>query len=150
MTSVDNCPLCVDAGNDVLWRGSRLRVVKVDGTPYPGYTRVIWRDHASEMTDLSAGERDELMSVVWQVEQAQRHVLQADKINIAQFGNMVPHLHWHVIPRWADDSHFPEAIWAPAPVRSPQAQEVWLARRSCLEALLPHYHAELMAALLHH
>jgi len=24
----------------------------------------------------------------------------------------VPHVHWHVIPRWLDDSHFPQPIWA--------------------------------------
>lgn len=34
-----------------------------------------------------------------------------DKINLAEFGNMVPHLHWHIIPRYTDDSHFPESIW---------------------------------------
>lgn len=34
-----------------------------------------------------------------------------DKINLAQLGNMVPHLHWHLIPRYKDDTHFPESIW---------------------------------------
>jgi diadenosine tetraphosphate (Ap4A) HIT family hydrolase len=24
----------------------------------------------------------------------------------------VPHLHWHVIPRFADDAHFPDPVWA--------------------------------------
>ena len=52
---------------------------------------------------------------------AVRETLQPDKINLASFGNMVPHLHWHVIPRWTDDSHFPGAIWAtvqrPVPTR---------------------------------
>jgi diadenosine tetraphosphate (Ap4A) HIT family hydrolase len=24
---------------------------------------------------------------------------------------MVPHVHWHVIPRWHDDRHFPEPVW---------------------------------------
>ncbi|HXD50505.1 MAG TPA: HIT domain-containing protein, partial [Burkholderiales bacterium] len=41
------------------------------------------------------------------------------KINLAAFGNMTPHLHWHVIPRNADDAHFPNPIWGerqrPAP-----------------------------------
>jgi diadenosine tetraphosphate (Ap4A) HIT family hydrolase len=30
---------------------------------------------------------------------------------------MVPHLHWHIIPRYRWDSHFPEAVWA-APQRA--------------------------------
>lgn len=52
------------------------------------------------------------MNVVYAVEAALRALLAPDKINLAALGNMVPHLHWHVIPRWRDDSHFPAAIWA--------------------------------------
>jgi len=43
-----------------------------------------------------------------------RDTLQPDKINLASLGNQVPHLHWHVIPRFADDAHFPDPIWAAA------------------------------------
>jgi diadenosine tetraphosphate (Ap4A) HIT family hydrolase len=48
---------------------------------------------------------------VFAVEDAQRAVLNPLKINLASFGNMTPHLHWHVIPRWADDAHFPQPVW---------------------------------------
>ena len=41
-----------------------------------------------------------------------RTVLAPDKINLASLGNVVPHLHWHVIPRFADDAHFPAPVWA--------------------------------------
>lgn len=54
------------------------------------------------------------MDVVLATERALRRVVQPDKINLASFGNAVPHLHWHVIPRWRDDSHFPESIWSAA------------------------------------
>ncbi len=44
---------------------------------------------------------------------------------------MVPHLHWHVIPRYRDDRHFPESVWG-APQREgvvhPAADAVALAR----------------------
>jgi len=64
------------------------------------------------MTDLDTGSRRHLMNVVFAVETALRSLLAPDKINLAALGNMVPHVHWHVIPRWRDDSHFPAAIWA--------------------------------------
>jgi len=48
------------------------------------------------------------------VETAVREIARPDKINLASLGNMVPHVHWHVIPRWADDVNFPDAIWAAA------------------------------------
>jgi diadenosine tetraphosphate (Ap4A) HIT family hydrolase len=55
-----------------------------------------------------------LMDVVFATERALRRIMQPDKINLASLGNVVPHLHWHVIPRWRDDSHFPAPIWAAA------------------------------------
>lgn len=66
----------------------------------------------SEMTDLSAAERVYLMDAVFATEAALREVLAPDKINLASLGNMVPHLHWHIIPRYIDDPHFPLPIWA--------------------------------------
>ena len=34
------------------------------------------------------------------------------KINIASFGNYVPHVHIHVIARFSSDSFFPDSVWA--------------------------------------
>jgi diadenosine tetraphosphate (Ap4A) HIT family hydrolase len=147
MMNAGNCPLCLTSGGDEIWSNELLRVVAVDDPLHPGYTRVIWREHIAEMTQLPAPARQALMEAVWRVEQAQRDVLQADKINLAQFGNMVPHLHWHVIPRWQGDSHFPEAIWAAAPGRSAEQLAAWNARRSLIEARMSQYHAALRSAL---
>lgn len=127
------CALCDTPGGDVLYQGTQFRVVLVDEPAYPGFCRVIWRDHAQEMTDLSELDRRFLTDVVWQVETAVREVMQPLKINLASLGNMVPHLHWHIIPRYADDAHFPAPIWA-TPVRvTPDAQLT--ARRAHLPAL---------------
>ena len=104
------CELCSPLGN-VIVNSVRWRVVLVDDAHYPGFCRVIWNDHVKEMTDLSLPERSELMHVVWQVEAAIRAVMQPHKVNLASLGNVVPHLHWHVIPRYSDDLHFPNPIW---------------------------------------
>ncbi len=63
------------------------------------------------MTDLPTGEREHLMLVVFAVEEAVREVLRPEKINLASLGNMTPHVHWHVIPRFKRDRHFPNPIW---------------------------------------
>jgi diadenosine tetraphosphate (Ap4A) HIT family hydrolase len=52
------------------------------------------------------------MSLVFAVEEAMRHVMCPDKVNIASLGNMVPHIHWHVIPRYQDDAFFPGSAWS--------------------------------------
>jgi diadenosine tetraphosphate (Ap4A) HIT family hydrolase len=54
------------------------------------------------------------MRVVFACETALRQLYRPDKVNLASLGNVVPHVHWHVIARFVDDAHFPDPIWAPA------------------------------------
>jgi diadenosine tetraphosphate (Ap4A) HIT family hydrolase len=68
------------------------------------------------MTDLEEPERTRLMRAVFATERALRETLAPDKVNLASLGNAVPHVHWHVIPRFRDDRHFPAPVWA-APAR---------------------------------
>jgi len=90
---------------------------------------------------------------VYVVEETQQAILTPDKINLASLGNMVPHLHWHVIPRWRGDRHFPDPIWA-APRIAPGAEpDSWKDRQEQVRALLPRYRdrlVEAMNALLWH
>lgn len=95
----------------MLWTSPACRVVRVADAHYPGFCRVIWTGHVREMSDLAPAQRQALMSVVFAVEDMVRTLFQPHKINLASFGNMVPHLHWHIIPRWQDDRHFPGPIW---------------------------------------
>ncbi|MEJ2566016.1 MAG: HIT family protein [Gammaproteobacteria bacterium] len=106
------CPLCRRDADDPLWKDAHCRVLLTPQPGYPGFCRVIWHDHVGEMTDLSEAQRGHLMAVVWGVEAALRELLRPAKINLASLGNQVPHLHWHVIPRFDDDAHFPDAVWA--------------------------------------
>lgn len=105
------CELCAGNGGAVLWRDRRCRVVLVADADYAGFCRVIWNEHVREMTDLTDDEQSHCMRVVFAVERALRNVLDPHKINLGSFGNMTPHVHWHVIPRSEDDPHFPESIW---------------------------------------
>lgn len=106
------CELCSTAGGRLIFDNGWARVVIVDEPDYPGFIRVIWNEHVREITDLAADERTALMLLVFAVEQVQRSVLAPDKMNVASLGNMTPHLHWHLIPRYADDAHFPGPIWS--------------------------------------
>lgn len=148
-----NCPLCREDGGTVLWRGTHLRVIEVEDADYPGFTRVIWHGHLPEMTSLSTHGRDLMMRAVYTVEQVQRDILAPDKINLASLGNMVPHLHWHVIPRWQGDRHYPDAIWA-APRVAPGTESAdWHTRQAQTRQLLSRYRdrlVEAMNALLWH
>jgi len=112
--TTSSCELCDSAGGEPLWQDELCRVVLVDDRDYPGFCRVILNRHVREMTDLDAETRQRLMQVVFAAERALRELLQPAKINLASLGNMTPHLHWHVIPRFADDRHFPGSVWSEA------------------------------------
>jgi len=121
------CELCA-LSVPVVWAGDKFSVIVVDDASYPGFCRVIWRDHVREMSDLSQQDRLLLNDAVFKVEEAVREVMQPLKVNVASLGNVVPHLHWHVIPRYADDAHFPAPVWAQA-VRSTDP-DILAARRA--------------------
>ena len=109
-----SCELCETDGGELIWHSAFCRVVLVKDANYSGYCRVILNAHVKEMTDLDEAVRARLMAAVFTVEVAVRKVFQPEKVNLASLGNVVPHLHWHVIPRFADDRHFPNPIWGEA------------------------------------
>ncbi|MDD3352464.1 HIT family protein [Zoogloea sp.] len=106
-----DCPLCFPEHETVLWQDASCRVIQVADEDYPGYCRLIWNNHVAEMSDLTPFEQRHCFNILMAVEVAVRECFQPDKINLASFGNMVPHLHWHVIPRYLEDRHFPQPIW---------------------------------------
>ncbi len=120
-----NCALCTDQlspeEGELIWRGDDCRVILVNDPHLPGFCRVIWNHHVSEMSELTFGEREVFMSLVFVVEAAIRHVMQPDKVNLASLGNQVPHLHWHVIPRYQDDAFFPGSVWSAKVQETPSA-----------------------------
>ncbi len=130
-----HCEFCESPGGPVLWRNELCRVVRVDEPDYPGFVRVILNRHAREMADLDPAERDGLMAVVFAVEAAVRETMRPDKMNLASLGNMTPHVHWHVVPRFADDRHFPHPIWA-APRREAGVPEERARRAGDLSAAI--------------
>lgn len=99
------------------------------------------------MTDLSPADRAHIMNLVWVVEQTQRDILAPDKINLASFGNMVPHVHWHVIPRWRDDRHFPDPFWAAPRIAAGTETAAFVAHRELTVSLLARYFSELVQNL---
>ncbi|HEU0187128.1 MAG TPA: HIT family protein [Gallionellaceae bacterium] len=133
------CELCGQDGGEVIYRDEALRVVLANEADYPGFCRVIWNAHCKEMSDLAPAQRGRLMDAVFVVESAVRKVMQPHKINLASLGNVVPHLHWHVIPRYRDDRHFPNPIWGSAQrdasIRHTAAASDW---RAQLRTMIAH------------
>ena len=78
---------------------------------------------------------------VTEIARVLRSLLAPTKVNLASLGNVVPHLHWHVIARFEGDSHFPAPVWAAAQRLGPADQE------AAVHALLPALESALRALL---
>ena len=106
-----DCPLCRESGGRLVWQDADWRVIRVDDADFPAFYRVIAQAHVAEFSMLDAPARQRCMALVATVERTLIERLAPTKVNLAALGNMVPHLHWHVIARFGWDSHFPQAVW---------------------------------------
>ncbi len=127
------CPLCAQAGGLPVWTSAWMRLIRADEPLHPATWRLVWNAHVAEFGDLPRLQRLACMDALVLVERELREALRPRKINLAALGNLVPHLHWHVIARWDWDAHWPAPVWAPA-AREPDAARL-LALREGLPAL---------------
>jgi diadenosine tetraphosphate (Ap4A) HIT family hydrolase len=109
--SPQTCELCQTAGGRLVWLKGDWRVIRVADDAFPAFYRVVYRPHVAEFSQLAPHDRQRCMALVAAVEGVLLSRLQPAKVNLAAFGNMVPHLHWHVVARFAWDSHFPQPVW---------------------------------------
>lgn len=111
MVDLNACPLCQPCTHIILWQDDFCRVVLLEDADYPAYCRVELLAHVKEMTDLEPSQRARMMKTVFAVELTLREMFNPAKINLASLGNKTPHIHWHVIPRFENDKHFPNSHW---------------------------------------
>jgi diadenosine tetraphosphate (Ap4A) HIT family hydrolase len=135
-----SCVLCRGDAGQVIWRGADFRLIRADEALVPAFYRVVWTAHVAEFTDLTALQRMSCIDAVTLAEQILRRQLQPDKINLASLGNVVPHLHWHVIARWRTDAYWPQSAWSAA------QREADTAQLDALRARLPAVDAALAEA----
>jgi len=64
-----------------------------------------------ELTDVPKALRQSLYEVMEIIEEEMLSYYKPEKINIAAFGNYLPHVHIHVMARYKEDSYFPEPMW---------------------------------------
>lgn len=78
---------------------------------FAGWTVVVFQRHATELFHLAPTERIQLMEEVNTVATALAQAYGAKKINYELLGNQLPHIHWHIIPRLANDPDPMEPVW---------------------------------------
>ncbi len=149
--NLHDCSLCGALDGVTIYEHDKLRVIRATGegeASFPAFYRVVWRAHVRELSDLADEELALCMRAVVVVERVMRAQLTPtpEKINVASLGNVVPHLHWHVIARYVWDTHWPKPVWAQAERAAHVA--TLEAIRAQLPALDAAMHSALPSALL--
>lgn len=78
---------------------------------FPGWTVLVLKRHATELFQISADERSRLIEEVSRMAEALMEAFHPVKINYELLGNQLSHIHWHLIPRLADDPSPREPVW---------------------------------------
>lgn len=113
MNSYD-CPMCRRWETDADLRIAELEhsyVILNRDQFFPGYTLLFTKAHVTELFHLDRGVRIAHLEEVNRVAEALYTLFRPAKINYELLGNMVPHIHWHIVPRFDTEPLWPRPIW---------------------------------------
>ncbi len=79
---------------------------------FKGYTFLVFKWHATELYQLNTSQREGFMSEMVEVAEALAQVFKPDKMNYELLGNKMPHLHWHLIPRYKAEPMWGDPVWS--------------------------------------
>ncbi len=112
-----DCVFCMRRSDPALaahrqvWEFEKSILWVADHQAFPGYCVLALKDHVKEMHDLSLEDQHKVLREMMLVGRTLENLFSADKINYASYGNMVPHLHWHIFPRKIGDLAWPSPPW---------------------------------------
>ena len=91
---------------------------------YPWFILVPQRADLTEIHQLNKDDRTQLMAESCQLSEVLEVVFEADKLNLAAIGNMVPQLHYHHVVRYRGDPAWPAPVWGAVPAVAYEAEEL--------------------------
>jgi len=109
------CPLCDEIANT----RSEMRITELvvstaflsQNQAYRGYSVVVYNSHETTLEDLPDKNQIQFYRDMLKISSAIVKVFKPDKMNYELLGNWVPHLHWHVVPRYKTDPCWGNPIW---------------------------------------
>lgn len=93
----------------MVYQNSNIRI-EIEKSEIP-WLKIFTQHPYHEMSDVPTHIRLEIYNLLDLIEREMISYYQPDKINVASFGNYLPHVHWHIMARFKNDSYFPEPMW---------------------------------------
>ena len=75
------------------------------------WLKIFTQNPYKEMSEVPSEIKFEIYDLLDVIEKEMLTYYKPKKINIASFGNYMPHVHWHIMARFEEDSYFPEPMW---------------------------------------
>jgi diadenosine tetraphosphate (Ap4A) HIT family hydrolase len=128
MTRGVGCPFCGERASadeykiEIAKFGVSTLYLKRDQS-YPGFCLLIYdRRHVNGLEELEPDEHATAMHDLHRAARAIRAVVQPDQMNYASLGNGIPHLHWHIIPRFKTEAKWGRPHWTTEPGDAPRVR----------------------------
>ncbi len=87
-------------------------LIKIETEPHEvPWLKIFTKELIKEFSQCSSELQLEILRVLNIIEKEMLSYYNPDKINIASFGNYLPHVHFHIQARFKNDSYFPEPLW---------------------------------------
>ena len=89
---------------------NNLIKIEVEKSEIP-WLKIFTQEPYKEFSETPNDVKVEIFRVLDIIEKLMLDYFKPKKINIASFGNYIPHIHWHIMARFEEDSYFPEPMW---------------------------------------
>ncbi len=93
----------------IIYKNPHIKI-EIEASEIP-WLKIFTKKPYKEMSEVPAGVKFEIYELLDVIEKEMIAYYHPKKINIASFGNYMPHIHWHIMARFEKDSYFPEPMW---------------------------------------
>lgn len=102
------------------------KVLLMNDANYPWVILVPRKEEAIELFDLNETEQQQLTQESMRLATIMKNEFAADKMNVANLGNVVSQLHIHHIARYKSDVAWPKPVWGALPAKGYSEPELAL------------------------
>jgi len=106
---MSNCHVFKIGALTMIYENKNIRI-EVEKSEIP-WLKIFTQKAYREFSEVPMEIKLEIFRVLDIMEKEMLDFFNPKKINIASFGNYVPHVHWHIMARFEEDSYFPEPMW---------------------------------------
>ena len=93
----------------ILYKNELIKI-EIESSEIP-WLKIFTIEDIKEFSNCNEETKREIWKYLDLIEKEMISYFKPEKINIASFGNYVPHVHFHVMARFKEDSYFPEPMW---------------------------------------